>query len=53
MCRPMPSFDVVSQLDHHELDNAVDQARREVTQRYDFKGTDTSIEKSQEGVVIK
>lgn len=53
MCRPMPSFDVVNQLDHHELDNAVDQARREVSQRYDFKGTDTSIEKSQEGIVIK
>lgn len=49
----MPSFDVVSQLDHHEVDNALDQARREVTQRFDFKGTDTSIEKTEEGIVIR
>jgi uncharacterized protein YajQ (UPF0234 family) len=48
----MASFDVVSQLDHHEVDNAVDQARREVSQRYDFKGTDTTIEKNEAGVVI-
>lgn len=49
----MASFDVVSELDHHELDNAVDQARREVVNRYDFKGTDTEIEKTQEGVIIR
>jgi uncharacterized protein YajQ (UPF0234 family) len=49
----MPSFDVVSELDHHEVDNAVDQARREVKQRFDFKGTDTEIEKSQEGIVVR
>lgn len=49
----MPSFDVVSQLDHHEVDNALDQARREVSQRFDFKGTDTSIEKTEEGIVIR
>ena len=49
----MPSFDVVSELDHHELDNAVDQARREVTNRYDFKGTETLIEKSEEGILIR
>lgn len=49
----MPSFDVVSELDHHELDNAVDQARREVVNRYDFKGSDTEIEKTQEGIVIR
>ncbi len=35
----MPSFDVVSEIDHHELSNAVDQANREVTTRFDFKGT--------------
>jgi uncharacterized protein YajQ (UPF0234 family) len=35
----MPSFDVVSQLDRHELANAVDQANREVANRFDFKGT--------------
>lgn len=49
----MPSFDVVSKLDHHEVDNAVDQARREVSQRFDFKGTDTEIEKNEEGIVIR
>ena len=37
---PMPSFDVVSKLEHHEVDNALDQARREVSTRFDFKGTD-------------
>ena len=35
----MPSFDVVSEVDHHELSNAVDQANREVGTRFDFKGT--------------
>ena len=35
----MPSFDVVSDFDAHEASNAVDQANREVTQRFDFKGT--------------
>ena len=49
----MASFDVVSKLDHHEVDNALDQARREISQRYDFKGTDTSLEKSEEGILIK
>jgi hypothetical protein len=49
----MPSFDVVSELDHHEVDNAVDQARREVKQRFDFKGTDTEIERTQDGIVIR
>jgi uncharacterized protein YajQ (UPF0234 family) len=36
----MPSFDAVSELDHHELANAVDQANRELQTRFDFKGTD-------------
>jgi uncharacterized protein YajQ (UPF0234 family) len=35
----MPSFDVVSEVNHHELTNAVDQANREVSTRFDFKGT--------------
>ncbi|BBP46893.1 UPF0234 protein [Thiosulfatimonas sediminis] len=39
----MPSFDIVSELDKHELQNAVDQANKEVTTRYDFKGTDTNF----------
>lgn len=36
----MPSFDVVSEVDTHELTNAVDQANRELTTRFDFKGVD-------------
>ena len=40
----MPSFDVVSEIDGHELANAVDQANREVTNRFDFKGTGAKFE---------
>ena len=40
----MPSFDVVSELDHHELTNAVDQANREIENRFDFKGSDAKYE---------
>ena len=40
----MPSFDIVSEFDEQEVRNAVDQAAREASTRYDFKGTNTSIE---------
>lgn len=40
----MPSFDVVSEIDGHELANAVDQANREVANRFDFKGTGAKFE---------
>jgi len=40
----MPSFDVVSEVDKHELTNAVDQANRELANRFDFKGTDAKFE---------
>lgn len=40
----MPSFDTVSELDEHEVANAVDQASREVKTRFDFKGTESSFE---------
>jgi len=40
----MPSFDVVSEIDGHELTNAVDQASRELSQRFDFKGTKANYE---------
>lgn len=39
----MPSFDVVSQVDMQEIDNAVNQTRKEVAQRYDFKDTNTEV----------
>lgn len=40
----MPSFDVVSEVDKHELANAVDQANRELATRFDFKGVDAKFE---------
>ncbi len=42
----MPSFDVVSQVDMQEVRNAVDQAHREIANRFDFKGTDSTLELS-------
>jgi uncharacterized protein YajQ (UPF0234 family) len=49
----MPSFDVVSEIDHHELANAVDQANREVTTRFDFKGTDSSFTLTDRTIALK
>ena len=43
----MPSFDIVSEVDLHEISNAVDQTNREVANRFDFKGTDARVEQSQ------
>ena len=40
----MPSFDIVSQYDHQEVKNAVDQTEREITNRFDFKGTNSEVE---------
>ena len=40
----MPTFDIVSQVDTQEVRNAVDQAQRELTTRFDFKGTDSTVE---------
>ena len=40
----MPSFDVISEVDRHELTNAVDQANRELTTRFDFKGVEATFE---------
>ena len=48
----MPSFDVVSEVDMHELTNAVDQANRELTTRFDFKGTSAKFE-LEESVIIQ
>jgi len=48
---PMPSFDVVSTVDSHELKNAVDQARRELEKRYDLRGTNARFEL--EGYIVK
>jgi len=48
----MPSFDVVSQVDMQEVDNAVNQTRKEVAQRYDFKGTNTEVNLEQNEIRI-
>lgn len=48
----MPSFDVVSELDMHEVTNAVDQANREVKTRFDFKGTDARFEQEKNVVTM-
>lgn len=47
------SFDIVSKIDRQEADNALNQARKEVEQRYDFKGTGASVEWSGEAILIK
>ena len=49
----MPSFDVVSEVDHHELTNAVDQANREISNRFDFKGSDAKVEQSENGLTME
>ena len=46
----MPTFDVVSEVDMQEVRNAVDQAAREIGQRFDFKGTESSIELTDDGI---
>lgn len=48
----MPTFDVVSEIDMHELTNAVDQANREVGNRFDFKGTHSKIEQAQAEITV-
>ena len=48
----MPSFDAVSEIDAHELTNAVDQANREITNRFDFKGTNARVERNDTELTI-
>lgn len=49
----MPSFDITSEVDHQEIRNAVDQASREVTNRFDFKNTDPSIELDETSITLR
>ncbi len=49
----MPTFDIVSKVDWHEVDNALNQASKELSQRYDFKGSDTSIELKEEAFLLE
>jgi len=48
----MPSFDIVSEVDWVEVRNAVDQASREINTRFDFKGTNSTVELSDKDIVI-
>jgi uncharacterized protein YajQ (UPF0234 family) len=48
----MPSFDVVSELNAMEVENAFNQARKEIQQRYDFKGTSTDLERQADGSIL-
>ncbi len=48
----MPSFDIVSKVPRNEVDNAYNQAEREIAQRFDFKDTGTELEKGEEAITI-
>jgi uncharacterized protein YajQ (UPF0234 family) len=48
----MPSFDIVSEVNPHELTNAVDQANRELSTRFDFKGVDAKFEHEGEAITL-
>ncbi|HIF54200.1 MAG: YajQ family cyclic di-GMP-binding protein [Methylococcales bacterium] len=49
----MPSFDIVSEFDAHEVHNAVNQANKEVTTRFDFKGSDAKFELQDDSILMK
>lgn len=49
----MPSFDTVSEVDLHEVSNAVDQANREIGNRYDFKGSSARVVQSEDQLTIQ
>ena len=48
----MPSFDVVSEVDFHEVTNAVDQANRELQTRFDFRGVDAKFERKEDVIRV-
>lgn len=49
----MPSFDIVSEVDKHQLTNAVDQVNRTITNRFDFKGVDAEVEMSDFALTLR
>ena len=49
----MPSFDIVSKVQWNEVDNALMQAQKEIGQRFDFKDTETELERTPEGLVVR
>ena len=48
----MPSFDIVSELDKQEIDNALNQARKELATRFDFKGSTAAVELEKDKIVL-
>jgi uncharacterized protein YajQ (UPF0234 family) len=48
----MPTFDVVSRLDFQEIDNAISNVLREITTRYDFKGSETTVERKEKDLIV-
>ena len=48
----MPSFDIVSEVEQHELTNALDQSKRELTTRFDFRGVSASFEKKDDVILL-
>jgi hypothetical protein len=48
----VPSFDTVSKVQWNEIDNALQQAQKELAQRYDFQGTGAAVEKTEEGLLV-
>ena len=48
----MPSFDIVSEVDRQEVKNAVEQANKEISQRYDFKGSDARVEQTELALTV-
>jgi uncharacterized protein YajQ (UPF0234 family) len=49
----MPSFDIVSKVQQNEVDNAFQQAQKEIAQRFDFKDTETEIERAPDAITIR
>jgi uncharacterized protein YajQ (UPF0234 family) len=49
----VPSFDVVSKVDEQEIDNALNQTKKELATRYDFRGSGSEIEQTPEGIVLR
>ncbi len=48
----MPSFDIVSEVNLMEVENAFNQTRKEIGQRFDFKGTSTDLERQEDGAIL-
>jgi hypothetical protein len=48
----MPSFDIVSTIDHQEIKNAIEQTLKEIRGRFDFKGVKATIEKTEDGILV-